>query len=700
MLPRLPGYPSAAARKSLSPAQLATTKNSIAAALLSTAALPPTKRDTPAARNFISTYCKDTARVTLESLIWQTPVPQDDKLIRKRALILAEKLADGLDLQTLVDLAIIYARTNTTQTRIILAAGLESTPPEVESELVPALTLLLSSSQGLYALRKTGHCISSFLHVCPEKILRAFTHSKDFIVALAKAYDAGLSTIAHSYGGLSVSDSRESDEWERIWVETKVSLVDAFHIIIRSLLDDMASSSGATLAVEADRTFDIIFTLLEMPSSSQPDHTQTPFLDRSLLADYQQTYDLSHTLASSLRHAEKKDARVDLMESVLQSIHSSSEKDPGALKILLRSSGIAPGVDNLGRGYRKPDTKGKGKELSATPTLVEDPELDVNVTQVLDILPDHAPEYIRALLSLPSYSTPEQVVDALLDGTAPSPEELQSSPAKADELAGYVRRNVYEDDAMDLSHVRVGKKTDEESVLRDRTFIEQMKADILRRAEEISDDEEDAEEGGEGNNYDGTGKGKMKHADDGDLDLDAAHPHVKVAGDGEESGGEDGDTEDEEALSPETICELAYIRDPKLFDRDAQTRRGKPRADLKVQTGWSDEQLEGWKIMLERNPKRDKILQKHEFAGNQNQLASDLQSGPSSGGGPPRGGGRGRGARGGRGSGRGRGGGGGGDDATATARERAWKDKSKASRGNHNRKRGHDKKMARAGGPS
>ncbi|KAJ7461872.1 hypothetical protein B0H11DRAFT_1735892 [Mycena galericulata] len=698
MIPRLPSYPSAATRKTMSPSQLASTKTSIAAALLNTAALPPTKRDTPAARNFISTYAKDTARATLESLIWGNPVPQDEKLIRKRALVLAEKLADGLDLQTLVDLSIIYARTHATQTRAILAAGLESTPPEVQSELLPALTLLLSSSQGLYALRKTGYCISSFLHVCPRQTLRAFTHSKEFIMALAKAYDAGLSTLAHSYGGLSVSDSRESDEWERIWVETKVSLVDSFHIIVRSLLDDMASCSGAALAVEADRTFDIIFALLSLPSS-QSNPGQTPFLDRSLLADYQQTYDLSHTLASSLRHAEEKDARVDLLESSLQSLASSSEKEPGALKILLRSSGIAPGVDNLGKGYpNKTDTKGKGKDVSAPapPAAAEDPGLDLNVTQVLDILPDHPPEYIRALLLHPSYSTPELVVAALLEGTAPSPDELKTSAVKPDSITSYVRQNVYDDDAMDLARVRIGKK-DQESVLRDRTFIEQMKADILRRAEEISDDEENEEGGAQ--NVDGSGKGKMKeHIEDGDLDMDA-QLRVKVAGDGEESGGEEGDTdEDEEALSPETICELAYIRDPKLFERDAQTRRGKARADLKAQTGWTDEQLEGWKIMLERNPRKDKILQKHEFAGNQNSVVSDSQGASSLRGGPQRGGARGRGGRGGRGSDRGRGGGGGGEDATA--RERAWKDKSKASRGNHNRKRGHDKKMARAGGPS
>jgi len=57
--------------------------------------------------------------------------------------------------------------------------------------------------------------------------------------------------------------------------------------------------------------------------------------------------------------------------------------------------------------------------------------------------------------------------------------------------------------------------------------------------------------------------------------------------------------------------------------------------------------------------------------------------------------------RGGRGRGRGRGGGGRGEGAgEGSTRDRALKDKNKASRGNHNRKTGHDKKMARAGGPS
>ena len=103
-------------------------------------------------------------------------------------------------------------------------------------------------------------------------------------------------------------------------------------------------------------------------------------------------------------------------------------------------------------------------------------------------------------------------------------------------------------------------------------------------------------------------------------------------------------------------------------------------------------------------PKKDKILGKHEFAGNQNRLPLQEPARDDGRSGSGRGGGRGRGAgrgRGGGGANRGGGAGQGANGGDNTTRERAWKDKNKASRGNHNRKRGHDKKMARAGaGPS
>jgi activating signal cointegrator complex subunit 2 len=116
--------------------------------------------------------------------------------------------------------------------------------------------------------------------------------------------------------------------------------------------------------------------------------------------------------------------------------------------------------------------------------------------------------------------------------------------------------------------------------------MEQMKADILRRAEEMDlyDDEEDMANDTQDVAF--------------DDELETSSPvKLKVSGDGEETDEEDDAAEDIVNMktfggkgkgkeTPETSLELAYIQDPTLFDRDAQTRRGKAREGLKAQTGW------------------------------------------------------------------------------------------------------------------
>jgi activating signal cointegrator complex subunit 2 len=117
-----------------------------------------------------------------------------------------------------------------------------------------------------------------------------------------------------------------------------------------------------------------------------------------------------------------------------------------------------------------------------------------------------------------------------------------------------------------------------------------MKADILRRAEAISSEEEDEAPKGRIVAY----EEELDDDDDGHASLIGT---VKVLGDGEESGGDDGDDGDDDGVgvgagikenpNTETVLELAYIRDPRLFERDAQTRRGKGRIELRDATGTS-----------------------------------------------------------------------------------------------------------------
>lgn len=124
---------------------------------------------------------------------------------------------------------------------------------------------------------------------------------------------------------------------------------------------------------------------------------------------------------------------------------------------------------------------------------------------------------------------------------------------------------------------------DATTVLRDRTFMEEMKANILRRAEEPSDSEEEVDIFGfAGDRAKGKGKVRVVAFDDELDNISGVH----IAGDGEESSADEGE-EGEEDLEPniESMLEVAYTTNPKVFERDAATRRSKERAVLRAQTG-------------------------------------------------------------------------------------------------------------------
>lgn len=57
-----------------------------------------------------------------------------------------------------------------------------------------------------------------------------------------------------------------------------------------------------------------------------------------------------------------------------------------------------------------------------------------------------------------------------------------------------------------------------------------------------------------------------------------------------------------------------YQSSPQLFQRES--RKSPEREHLKKETSWTDEQIEGWARMLEKNPKRFRLLEEHYlFAG-------------------------------------------------------------------------------------
>lgn len=162
----------------------------------------------------------------------------------------------------------------------------------------------------------------------------------------------------------------------------------------------------------------------------------------------------------------------------------------------------------------------------------------------------------------------------------------------------------------------------------------------------------------------------------------------------------------------------AWKMSPNLFGRDQATRRSQARVALRSDTGMTDEAIEGWAIMLHRDPKKVKRLEAmFSMVGSVQQRGlgrtawqdspvvsetdtgeeadTDGDSGPATRGGSEGFRGRDRG-RGGAQGGRGANVAGPADDrGTQVARQR--KDANKGSRANHNRRDQRARKLARGG---
>jgi activating signal cointegrator complex subunit 2 len=467
---------------------------------------PPQALDSATPAPFISSYVRDVAQNNLDALIWDAyskPKPEstEARSIRTRTLLLAERLASTgvLDPVTLLDLSIVYA-SHPTRLRTLFKTAFSSSPSILSStttSALPAFTsvLLSQTTIGLHGLRKAAHAILCLLRVAPPDLLSAFAHNKDFILALAQAYDAGLGAATISYGRLYIpvadAPQRDPDDWEFLFLQTKADLLDAFHNLLTALLDTLTGLTPADpsrpLSIEAQRAFDIISALQALPTPPRRPDDQTPptaFLNRSLLADYQHAYNLSEAVTRALPHGAVKDsARLEQLLAALRELDAdlngesslpsaagrARHRDPGAFRLLL-GSGVHHDINDTGQDGTGRTTEG----ATATPfsggaevaTASSSGAVDPRVEEVRAILPDYPPEYVQELLRRSEYGNVERVVEALLEGTAPPPEAIQQQATlkaqtpQAPEAFEYTRyrRNVFDGEDMDTSRMRIGKK--------------------------------------------------------------------------------------------------------------------------------------------------------------------------------------------------------------------------------------------------
>src|SRR5258707_15054898 len=102
-----------------------------------------------------------------------------------------------------------------------------------------------------------------------------------------------------------------------------------------------------------------------------------------------------------------------------------------------------------------------------------------------------------------------------------------------------------------------------------------MKWDIIRRVEEMEEAEAELLEDEEEDNRKGKG------SDDED-EFAVRTSRIPLLGDEESDADSYADSSNEpEPLDPETVIEQGYLQDPRVFYRDANTRRGKARIELR-----------------------------------------------------------------------------------------------------------------------
>lgn len=328
------------------------------------------------------------------------------------------------------------------------------------------------------------------------------------------------------------------------------------------------------------------------------------------------------------------------------------------------------------------------------------------VSQVQDLFPDLGSAFIVKLLDEYNEDV-EVVISHLLEDSLPPHlsglDRTEALPATASEESHIphlsprstpplvpTRRNIYDDDEFDqlavsTSRLHFGRKDADKTaddILKDRSTAPNAAAILAALAAFDSDDDE------RDDTYDAADVGGAVDANNTD-ELRDQRPEVD-------------DAKDE-------VLFRAWKMNNAVFGRDAPTRRGKERASLKQETGMTDEAIEGWGIMLSRDPRRLRRLEAKmsSFGGQQNQLASTSWRADSgtegTEGSDADGGNRGRGGF--RGRGRGFGGRGRGGSSVAgppgqdTDKARERKDQNKGRVANHNRRDQRARKVARAGFP-
>lgn len=329
----------------------------------------------------------------------------------------------------------------------------------------------------LHALWRVSFCLVALLSISPPEVLDVFVSNTKLLVGLAKCYDTVLSRDSPAGSEHRIS---------KIALHSKVNIIDSVHI----LFEHCSSRPWAIL--------DMLFPIFDLPTTSPPSSPTAilPFGNRTLLGDYEATYKLSSRLSSD----DEGDPRYEFVRARLRSLVGRpgtshpfmNPEASGALAALLPLTKASMAEEPALRD------KGKGKATEPATSNDENTETDAvyaAMSQILDVLPDENSAFLQACLNHPDFHGPdaaEKLLGALLEG-GPLPDGLDrlrdgtgqnsggtTTESEADLVAS--RRNVFENDPMDFSRLRVGKNRYVRSLVSDVCGLS-SRVDLLQEPE-------------------------------------------------------------------------------------------------------------------------------------------------------------------------------------------------------------------------
>ncbi|BGP24616.1 proteophosphoglycan ppg4 [Rhodotorula toruloides] len=461
-----------------------------------------------------------------------------------------------------------------------------------------------------------------------------------------------LEALVAAYERLASSSSIRFDS-------LRIDALDTSHALVQTTATALISSTNASTSSTALEALRLLLLVL-LPLSKPP---------TALARALQVHYFLSNALTDAIQGSVGPVARqVKDLIGGLKRAASGDEAEKGEREWVVRLArekmvGGAAERD-VGEGITKVAAVDGQQQVEELGLTEKDAGIASAVSHLLDLFPHLSPPFLRACLVHPTFTaatleaTIERVVAALLDDSPlppylarmcddsadPEPKSASATlPTPTPQVAApkVERHNIYDNDRLfSRGTLLVGGKDRKLASQNKKTppalkLDESLKASIIAIAEAPSSDEE--EEEGEAFLEDGAEDGDARvRVGDGEpkdlLDEDEEGDEVAM-GDGPQGGGTSAGSSAPITTSrsssiypPATVLTLesTYLRSPALFNRDAATRRGKERKALREKTGLGDEQIEGWKVMLERDPKKlQELSDKHiDLAATSNRPAS------------------------------------------------------------------------------